>query len=114
MRTKLLPLNPLFCLALCTLPLWVFGLLCGSTGHDDSHITFWQAHALLNSGELHNYNGERLEQSSSLLMTLLTALAALITRLSIVDSGYLLNLSAAFFTLWLVWRLAQQSAIAKP
>lgn len=114
MRTTHQPLHPLICLALCTLPLWVYGLLCGSAGHDDSHITFWQAHALLEYGELRNYNGERIEQSSSLLMTLLTALTALITRLSIVNSGYLLNLSGALLTLWLVWRLAQQSAIAKP
>ena len=114
MRTRLLPINPLFCLALCTLPLWIFGLLCGSTGHDDSHITFWQAQALLDTGELHNYNGERIEQSSSLLMTLLTALTALVTRLSIVDSGYLLNLSGALLTLYLIWQLALRSHIAKP
>ena len=114
MRTRLLPINPLLCLALCTLPLWIFGLLCGSTGHDDSHITFWQAQALLDSGELHNYNGERIEQSSSLLMTLLTALTALVTRLSIVDSGYLLNLSGALLTLYLIWLLALRSNIATP
>ncbi|HSC75528.1 MAG TPA: hypothetical protein VLB90_04740 [Pseudomonadales bacterium] len=94
--------------------MWLYGLLCGSTGHDDSHITFWQAQALLDYGDLRNYNGARIEQSSSLLMTLLTSLTALVTRLSIVDSGYLLNLGAAILTLWLVWRLAQQSHIARP
>lgn len=103
-----------FSLALCTLPVWLYGLLCGSTGHDDSHITFWQAQALLDYGDLRNYNGERIEQSSSLLMTLLTALTALVTRLSVVDSGYLLNLCAAMFTLWLVWKLALQTGISKP
>lgn len=118
MRTRLLPtLLPICFLpsfALCTLPVWLYGLLCGSTGHDDSHITFWQAQALLDFGDLRNYNGERIEQSSSLLMTLLTALTALVTRLSVVDSGYLLNLAAAIFTLRLVWKLALQTSIAKP
>ena len=103
-----------FLFALCTLPVWFYGLFCGSTGHDDSHITFWQAQALLDYGDLRNYNGERIEQSSSLLMSLLTALTALISRLSVVDSGYVLNLGGSILTLWVVWRLAQQSAIAKP
>jgi hypothetical protein len=84
--------HPLTAIVLCTMPLWIYGILCGSTGHDDSHITFWQAHTLLAEGQLLNYNGERLEQSSSLLAIVLTALLSLLTPLSIVNSGYLINL----------------------
>lgn len=114
MRTTSTQLKSLTGLALCTLPLWLYGLLCGSTGHDDSHITFWQAQTLLDSGELLNYNGERIEQGSSLLMTTLTALTALITRLPVVDSGYLLNLASAILALWLVWQLAARAGLARP
>ncbi len=89
---------------LCTLPLWVYGVMCGSTGHDDSHITFWQAHTLIEHGQLLNYNGERLEQSSSLLLILLTASLAWVTSLSIVTIGYLLALCGAFGTLLIVWK----------
>ena len=48
-------------------------VLHSATGHDDSHITYWAAHALAHFGEIVNYNGARLEQSSSLLQTLLLA-----------------------------------------
>ena len=34
-------------------------VLYGSTGHDDSHLTYWSAHALARFGEIVNYNGER-------------------------------------------------------
>jgi hypothetical protein len=113
-RTTTTQLNSLTRLALCTLPVWLYGLLCGSTGHDDSHITFWQAQTLLDTGELLNYNGERIEQGSSLLMTALTAVVALLTRLPVVDSGYLLNLAGAILTLWLALRLADRARIARP
>jgi hypothetical protein len=106
--------RPALLFAMCMLPLCLYGALCGSTGHDDSHITFWQANALLEYGELLNYNGERIEQSSSLLMTLLTAFTAFITRLSVVDSGYLLNLCGALLTLLLVWCLSVRACIPKP
>ncbi len=94
--------------ALCTLPLWLYGALCGSTGHDDSHITFWQADSLLQHGALLNYNGERLEQSSSLLLLLLTAAASAFNTFSTVTTGYLVNLGSAVLTLFLVWRAAHQ------
>lgn len=46
-------------------------VLFGSPGNDDAYITFWPAHSLAQFGEILNYNGERLEQSSSLLHVLL-------------------------------------------
>lgn len=95
-------------LARHTTTLWVSGLLLatgyllyGSTGHDDSHITFWAAHSLLEHGEILNYNGERVEQSSSLLLTLLTALASGLTGLSVVNAGYLVAIASSLWALWL-------------
>ncbi len=114
MRTTLLHPHALPAFMLCTLPLLLYGVLCGSTGHDDSHISFWQAQTLLDHGQLLNYNGERIEQSSSLLLVLLTALTATVTQVSVVDCGYLLNLGAALLCLWLVWRLALQTQLPRP
>ncbi len=96
---------------LCTAPLAVFALLAGSTGHDDSHITFWQAHTLLEYGDIRNYNGERLEQSSSLLHSLLTALLAASQLFSVVTSGYLVNALAALAVVALSLQLASRAAI---
>lgn len=94
-------------IVLGVLPVLAFGLLGGSTGHDDSHITFWQAHSLLVDGELLNYNGERLEQSSSLLLVLLTAFAGWL-GLPLVTSGYLINLAAALACIVLTGKLADR------
>lgn len=106
--------HPLTAIVLCTMPLWIYGILCGSTGHDDSHITFWQAHTLLAEGQLLNYNGERLEQSSSLLAIVLTALLSLLTPLSIVNSGYLINLLSALSVIALVYFLSRRAGAAQP
>jgi len=65
----------------------------GSTGHDDSHINFWNVHTLLTQGELVNYNGERVEQTTSLLQDFLTALLTLITHGNIVTLGYLVDIA---------------------
>lgn len=104
--------SPLLTFALCTLPLWLYGVLCGSTGHDDSHITFWQAHTLLQQEQLLNYNGEQLEQSSSLLTVLLTATLSLITPLSIIDSGYLLSIASALTVIALTYFTMQPASAA--
>ena len=78
--------------------LWLGFLVYGSTGHDDSHITFWAANSLLNYGDILNYNGERVEQSSSLLLTVLIATISGITHLPIVISGYLIAIAASLLT----------------
>ncbi|HNE27195.1 MAG TPA: hypothetical protein PLH12_08650, partial [Pseudomonadales bacterium] len=52
---------------LCALWLAIGFFIYGSTGHDDSHINFWNVYTLLTQGELVNYNGERVEQTTSLL-----------------------------------------------
>ncbi len=77
--------------------LWLLAgfLIYGSTGHDDSHITFWAAHTLLTENDIRNYNGDALLQSSSLLMTALTAAASAITRTNVIVSGYGIGIIAS-------------------
>lgn len=101
-------------IALCTLPLWVYGILCGSTGHDDAHINIWNAWTLLTHGEIINYNGERLEQTTSLLLDVFTALFAFITPLSLVTSGYLVNLLGAVTAIVLTYLMAQHIGLVRP
>ncbi len=77
-----------------------------SAGRDDVHITYWTAHALSSFGEIINYNGERVEQSSSLLHTLLLALIKYITDINIVDIGAYLSIFFGLLTIYLTGRLS--------
>jgi hypothetical protein len=74
-------------------------LLYVSTGYDDSYISFWPAHTLATSGELLNYNGDRVEQSSSLLHTVLLALLTGTTRISLPILGYWFGVAMGALTL---------------
>ncbi len=99
---------------LSALLLWIGFLVYGSTGHDDSHITLWAAHSLLNNGELLNYNGDRVEQSSALLLTLLAALTSGLTGVSVIVSGYLVGIIASLLTCLLIAHLTRQMHLANP
>ena len=63
--------------------------LFSSAGQDDAYITYWAARSLSASGEILNYNGDRIEQSSSPLHTLLLAVGDLVTPLSMSVLGFL-------------------------
>jgi len=80
--------------------------LYGSAGHDDSHITFWASYTLKEFGEILNYNGDRIEQSSSLLLTVLTALLAKLFQADVVTSGYVLTLLSGAGAILMTWKLA--------
>ncbi|MFO1349099.1 MAG: hypothetical protein U1F12_11035 [Pseudomonadales bacterium] len=96
----------------CALWLAIGFFIYGSTGHDDSHINFWNVHTLLTQGELVNYNGERVEQTTSLLQDFITAALVIITRADIVTLGYLVDIAAALGCCWLSTVLARQLAPA--
>jgi hypothetical protein len=96
----------------CALWLAIGFFIYGSTGHDDSHINFWNVHTLLTQGELVNYNGERVEQTTSLLQDFITAALVIITRANIVTLGYLVDIAAALGCCWLSTVLARQLAPA--
>jgi hypothetical protein len=65
------------------------GFFLGFSGSvDDAHITYWSARVLASTGELLNYNLERVEQSSALLQVLVLALLHKITGFSVVTLGH--------------------------
>jgi hypothetical protein len=78
--------RPVFLLWLLPVPVVGF-LLFGSTGRDDSYITYWAADQLRRTGKISNYNGRALEQSSSLLHVLLLAGSSWATRLPVATVG---------------------------
>ena len=88
--------------------------LYGSAGHDDSHITFWASYTLEHYGDILNYNGDRVEQSSSLLLTLLIALIAKLTTVDVVSCGYVLTYLAGAAAILLCWQAAETWEVTYP
>ena len=83
-------------------------LIHGASGHDDPHINFWFSHTLLEHGQLVNYNGDRVEQTTSLLLVLMTALSGLLLPFDLVTCGYLVDVISAFGCCWLITVLAKR------
>lgn len=83
-----------------------FGLFC-STGQDDSHITSWSAYSLEHFGKLTNYNGDRVEQSSSLAHVLILAALGALTRIPYPTLGPITSILGGVVALLLVVRLAR-------
>ncbi len=78
------------------------------TGRDDSYITYWPAYTLSHFGEILNYNGNRLEQSSSLLLVLLLAVIAWITKIKIAFIGIFLSVLFAVLSIFSMRSLASR------
>lgn len=72
------------------------GLLFPAAGRDDAHIGYWVANGLAKFGRIINYNGEAIEQSSTLLHALVLAVVHRILGGS-VDMVLLGRLSAIVF-----------------
>ncbi len=77
-----------------------------SAGRDDVHITYWAAHSLSSFGEIVNYNGERIEQSSSLLHTVILAGFKYITDIDMVDIGAAVSIFFGLLTLYLTGKIS--------
>ena len=80
--------------------------LYAAAGTDDSYLTYWAAHTLSSSGEFLNYNGARIEQSSSLLHVLTLAVLHRVTSLSLPTLGVLIGLTCGALTVAMTQRLA--------
>lgn len=80
----------------------------GASGHDDPHINFWFSHTLLEQGQFVNHNGERVQQTTSVLLVGLTALLYLILPLQLVTAGYLVDVLSALACCVLVTHLARR------
>ncbi len=80
----------------------------GSGGHDDSHITFWVADAVARGWGFVNYDGQAVEQSSSLTFVVLLALLHLVTRVAVPVLGYWLAIFAGGAAVVQSHRLAER------
>ncbi|MDY6993895.1 MAG: hypothetical protein SVR94_15010 [Pseudomonadota bacterium] len=99
--------------ACCLVLALMHGLLLygASSGRDDVYITYWAAYALSHFGSIVNYNGEPLEQSSSLLHVLLLALLKRLVDIPLPTLGPLFSSIIGGLTLLATWRLAVFLAI---
>lgn len=78
-----------------------------SSGRDDVHITYWAAYTLSNFGEIVNYNGVPVEQSSSLLYTLILAGLNYISNINIVQIGTFVSIFFGLSTIYLTGTLSR-------
>ncbi|MSQ44290.1 MAG: hypothetical protein EXR45_08835 [Chloroflexi bacterium] len=84
----------------------VGGFLFPSAGRDDAFITYWAAHTLARFGEIVNYDGDRVEQSSSVLHTVLLGILHAATGINLPTLGVTVSAGAAVIAIWLIGRLA--------
>lgn len=70
-----------------------------SAGQDDTHITCWPAYTLSHFGQMLNYNGERVEQSSSLLHVLLLAALHAVTGANLLTLAKVTSITAGIASL---------------
>lgn len=82
-------------------------VLFPSTGSDDPYITYWAAYSLSEFGEIINYSGERVEQSSSLLHVLILAILHLITDINIPTLSPILTIIAGLLSIYYAGRLSK-------
>ncbi|MGA2261211.1 MAG: hypothetical protein ABSH28_07240 [Acidobacteriota bacterium] len=76
------------------------------TSLDDIFLTYWPAHTLATHARILNYNGQYLEQSSSLFHTILLAGLAKLTRLPLPLLGYYVAFLFGLLTLVASYKLA--------
>jgi len=94
--------------AAAALLLVVLGLvLFPSSGRDDSYISFWSAHSLATDGRITNYNGEHVEQSSSLGFVAALALLRRVTGAGVPLLGALLSMLMGMLAVFGASMLAQ-------
>ena len=103
------------CDALPASALLIIGLLLfPSAGQDDTHITCWPAYTLSHFGQMLNYNGERVEQSSSLFHVLLLAALHAVTGANLLTLAKLTSIGGGIASLValsiLVSRVATRAA----
>ena len=83
-----------------------FALFPGA-GRDDAYITYWPAYSLAELGELANYNGAAVEQSSSLTLVLALAALRFVTGAPLAWLGWFFGIACGLVTLLLSGQLAR-------
>ncbi|MCC7515905.1 MAG: sulfatase-like hydrolase/transferase [Pseudomonadales bacterium] len=105
--------NTFWCLLAVALLLLQCLLLYGNTARDDAFFTYWSAWSLTEHGSILNYNGDNVEQSSTLLHTLLLAAAhTVMPFVTIPTLGWFFSLLAAVLTLLSVCSFLQARHIS--
>lgn len=75
--------------------------LYGNTTRDDAFFTYWPAYSFAEHGSILNYNGEAVEQSSTLFYTLLLAVIyKLLSSIAIPTLSWMLSLASGVLSLW--------------
>jgi hypothetical protein len=82
--------------------------LYGHSGTDDTYITYWPARTLAEHGRIWNYNGVRVEQSSSLSFVVVLAILYRLTPFSMPTLGFLSSLGFGVLTVLLAERVARR------
>lgn len=73
----------------------------GNTARDDAFFTYWPAHSLAEYGSILNYNGEQIEQSSTLFYTLLLATShKFLSFIAMPTLSWAWSLLSGVLTLW--------------
>jgi hypothetical protein len=83
-------------------------VLTSSSGRDDAFITYEAARNLAAYGQLLNINGDKLEQSSSLLQVLILATGSFVTHISLPWLGWASSLFGAYFLALFVGCIAER------
>jgi hypothetical protein len=83
-------------------------VLFGASGRDDAYITYWPAHTLAAFGQILNYNGARLEQSTSLLDTAVLAGLSKLLPVSLPTLGYVTALVCGVVAVVVAQRLGDR------
>ncbi len=87
-------------------------VLFGPTGRDDVYKTLWPALTFGESGQILNYNGEALEQSSSLLHVVLLGSISKLTNINLPDLNFLLILGCGLVAVLLSLRMARRLGVS--
>ena len=99
---KFLSPTPLLAILLLAISLLLVQclFLYGDTGRDDAFFTYWPAQTLAEHGSILNYNGDHIEQSSTLLHTVLLAtFHKLLPFIEIPTLSWILSIAAGALTL---------------
>ena len=87
-------------------------VLFGPTGRDDVYKTLWPALTFAESGQILNYNGEALEQSSSLLHVVLLGSTSKLTGINLPDLNFFLILGCGLMSILLSLRMARRLGVS--
>ena len=101
-----------FVILSCTpyfLLLFVGFTVFSSTGRDDAHITYWASYSLQEFGQILNYNGERIEQSSSPLHVFTLSILGILSGIRVEALGRPLSIFFGCSSLFLTYKLTSMA-----